>query len=252
MALTWRAKRQLLFLGIFGAILGVILWGLFSKLVPSPSCTDGRQNQQEEGVDCGGPCVPCARNAKEPVILWTRFFPLTPGHFEAASLVENVNPNFGAKSAAYRRRLYDAKNILIASKEGKTFINPGERFVIYEPDIAVFKRVPVRAALEFSPVLWAPPDRDKPQLLVTEKEFQNDPVGKVRLKLRNEGLFAIENIEIAAVLLDAGGNAAGTSVSRVSRLEGEKELELFFTWRAPFEEPPERVEIFWRINRFGK
>jgi len=26
---------------------------------PCPSCTDGIQNQGEEGIDCGGPCKPC-------------------------------------------------------------------------------------------------------------------------------------------------------------------------------------------------
>ncbi len=252
MAISWRTKRQLVFFAVFGVAAGAGLWILFSQIVPEASCRDRRQNQREEGVDCGGPCAPCATNARAPVILWTRFFQVSPGHFEAASLVENQNQNFGAKSASYRFRLYDAKNILIAAKEGKTFLGPGERFVVYEPDLATFQRSPVRATLEFDPISWAIPDREKPRILITNKAFSNDPAGRVRVELQNEGLFAVDAVDVAAVLLDAGGNAVGTSISRLERLEGEERREIFFTWRNSFVPPPDKIEVFWRVNRFQK
>ena len=28
---------------------------------PTATCYDGIQNQGEEGIDCGGPCAPCAK-----------------------------------------------------------------------------------------------------------------------------------------------------------------------------------------------
>lgn len=31
-----------------------------TEIVISPTCNDGIQNQGEEGVDCGGPCVACS------------------------------------------------------------------------------------------------------------------------------------------------------------------------------------------------
>lgn len=252
MAVNWRAKRQLMFFGVFGAALAAGLWVLLSQIIPEASCTDRRQNQREEGVDCGGPCAPCAKNTKAPVILWTRFFQVAPGHFEAVSLVENQNPNFGAKNITYRFRLYDAKNILIAAKEGKTFLGPNERLVVYEPDVAAFQRVPVRATLEFNEVAWAIPDAEKPHILVINKEFSNDPAGSLRVELRNEGLFAVDDINVAAVLLDRDGNAIGASISRIERLKGEEKREVFFTWRSSFVPLPDKIEVFWRVNRFQK
>lgn len=252
MAISWRAKRQLTFFAVFGVALAALGWVLVSLVVPEASCTDRRQNQREEGVDCGGPCAQCAKNAKAPVILWTRFFQIAPGHFEAVSLVENQNPNFGAKSARYRFRLYDAKNILIAAKEGKTFFGPNERLVIYEPDLVALQRVPVRATLEFDQISWAIPDTEKPHILITNKEFLNDPTGNARVALRNEGLFAVDDIHVAAVLLDRDGNAAGASISRIERLEGEEKREVFFTWQNSFVPPPDKIEVFWRVNRFRK
>ena len=31
----------------------------FVKLIIDPTCSDGTQNQNETGIDCGGPCDAC-------------------------------------------------------------------------------------------------------------------------------------------------------------------------------------------------
>jgi len=47
---------NLLKISVLGIVLGVFLLYACSD---DPSCTDGIQNQFEEGIDCSGPCPPC-------------------------------------------------------------------------------------------------------------------------------------------------------------------------------------------------
>lgn len=53
--MTWALKRQIFYIGIL--LLVIFIFGFLlisSSLNRTPSCTDGRKNGDETGVDCGG------------------------------------------------------------------------------------------------------------------------------------------------------------------------------------------------------
>ena len=154
----------------------------------------------------------------------------------------------GTNRLPYRVRLYDSNNILVALKEGRTFVNPREKFLLYEPDIATLERVPTRAAIEFTSKDFFRIERERPQLLVTRKDFQNAPNGQVRAVVKNQSLFAVKDIFVSAVLYDKDENALGVSVSKISEIPGEGEREVIFTWRQPFDPEPASIEVLARTN----
>ena len=58
--MTKRNIKQIIIALIFFSILfgfGFLIYSISIK--PDPSCEDGIKNQKEEGIDCGGPCLPC-------------------------------------------------------------------------------------------------------------------------------------------------------------------------------------------------
>ena len=56
------------------------------------TCRDGKQNQEEDGVDCGGPCsLICDAQSATPIVSWVRFFKIQDGFYNVASFVENPN-----------------------------------------------------------------------------------------------------------------------------------------------------------------
>ncbi|MBI2610057.1 hypothetical protein HYW53_02670 [Candidatus Giovannonibacteria bacterium] len=248
MLFTWSQKRQLVFFSALLLILILIAVALIYRFTPAPSCKDGKLNQDEEEIDCGGLCSPCQSKIKEIVEHWTRFFPLSSGHYEAASLVENPNTTLGTSFLSYTIFFYDAKGILIAEKTGRTFLNPGEKTLIYEKDIPTFERTPARAEIQLTPERWKKIERQRPQILVTKRDFENDPFGRLNVTLTNQALFPIENLFLSAVLFDASGNAIGVSTTRLERIEGESDRDVFFTWRSPFLPIPSRIEILIRAD----
>ena len=61
----------LFFLAVFG---GVVFW-IYQSTRPVLTCFDKIQNQDEEGVDCGGKCqILCRADSIKPIVYWQRFF----------------------------------------------------------------------------------------------------------------------------------------------------------------------------------
>lgn len=243
---SWRARRQLFYIGILGAIiLGVLIYAGV-RLIPETTCFDNKRNQREEGIDCGGPCRPCLENLSEPVVLWSRFFKLGEGVYEAVALVENLHTFASSRRTFYRVKLYDQNNILIALREGETFINPNERFLILEPGLFVGTRTPARILIEFEPIAWQYAEYTSPNVVVVSRNFSLTPQPRLDATLRNNNLFEVGNLQVAAILLDREGTTLAASVTVVERIGGKSEKTISFSWPSTLQETPETVEILIR------
>lgn len=249
MALSWALRRQLkifILIAVFAfAVVGWVIYGL----KPAPSCTDGKLNQNEERVDCGGECEACIGNPENLIVYWTRTFELTSGKYEAAALIENPNFRVGSRSLSYKIKLFE-NNILVAQKNGETFLNPDEKLLIFESDIDVENKKPNRAEIEFIQIPWKVFTGEKPNILVSSKVFERTVAGNGRVKivLRNQTLFAIENIFVSVVLLDSGENAIGVSSTKVDMIRSEGSREVFFTWPHPFDPAPAGMDVYLRTD----
>ena len=107
--MTWAGKRKLIIIGVLVLVV-IILAGaggyfFFHK---APSCIDGIQNQNEEGIDCGGSCTYlCTASEAEPSVRFARTFSPLPGRTDVIAYVDNPNTNAAAKQAPYKIELYD-------------------------------------------------------------------------------------------------------------------------------------------------
>ncbi|PIS13752.1 MAG: hypothetical protein COT67_00050 [Candidatus Tagabacteria bacterium CG09_land_8_20_14_0_10_41_14] len=248
--LTWRSRKKITyFLGVVFALALIVF--LFIVLgSEEPTCFDGIKNQDEEGVDCGGVCASCVVNPKDIVTLWTRVLPTDKkGVYEAASLVENPNLFYGLPAFKYTFRLYDIKNILVAVREGRTYLNPRERFVLFTANINTGERIPARAFMEIELISdWRYIDKEKVPLVVSSKRFENIPFPSLGATLLNESLFALKDINVAAVLYDENENAMAVSSTYLSSIPAESTAGITFTWPAPFSKIPTSSQIFTRVN----
>ena len=87
--MRWSTQRQLFYaLGalFIVVVLGTLVWyGFFYQRA---TCTDNIQNQNEEGVDCGGVCAKLCV-APPVTALWSRAVRIAPGVYHAVALVKN-------------------------------------------------------------------------------------------------------------------------------------------------------------------
>lgn len=242
--LPWRARRKFFYFSIFALAALAIIAGFVWYFWPQPNCSDGKQNGTEEGVDCGGSCAPCLGEVKDISTLWVRAFKVQENYYDVAALVENPNLNAGLPSVKYQFKLYDANNIVLAVREGQTFINPGEKQVIVEGGIFAGSRSPKYAYIEFESVKnWEYIKKEKSFLSVVKKDFINFPSPRLSVEIKNESVADIENVSVAAILYDASGNAQGVSLTKIDAISSESTRPAFFTWPQPFSEEPSSIEV---------
>jgi len=65
--LSYRTQKQIVVgLATTLVILALVFMGK-NIFKPKPTCSDNKQNQNEDAVDCGGPCLACDLKDLEPL-----------------------------------------------------------------------------------------------------------------------------------------------------------------------------------------
>lgn len=241
---VWATRRKLLYSSFGMLILAAILAPLFWYAYPAPSCFDNKQNQGEQGIDCGSPCSKICAAATQPLrVLWTRSFFVAPGVASGAAFVLNPNPALGASGVSYRLRLYDDQNIMIAERRGSANIPPNAQLPIFEGGISVGNRVPSRAFLEFTSEPEWQPWKSSPSFSIRNQSFDENAL-VLEADIANPDVATVRNVEAVGVLYDAEDNAVGASKTIIDRIAGGGEAHVVFTWLRPFDISPVSERIY--------
>ncbi len=253
MALSWARQRQLNYLTTVVAFLALVGLVIYFVYKPVPTCFDGRQNQDEEGVDCGGVCsLACSNQIQALKIDWVRPLKVEDGWYDLTAQVENLNQNLGNRYLPYIFSVYDTDNVLITKREGVTFANAGEKFVIFEGRVITKDRSVGKVFVEFpTSTPWekaAPVAKD---IFIERREFANEPKPVLHLSVGNSSLKTIRDISIITVLSDINNNAFAASETKLDAVEPNSRQETYFTWPEPFSGDPSYVESYWRVNSFN-
>lgn len=251
MAISWVAKKKITYLGglllIILIPLALTVWAKW----PKPSCTDAKLNQQEEGVDCGGPCTPCIAKPVDLVVHWVKPFKISEGKYDVAALIENPNQSYAIKNLEYQFKVYDSKNILISQIKGSTFVNPREKFLIFEPNIETGFREPTKAFIDLPESYgngWSYLEKEKSGISVLSKKFTNEPFARLEVVIKNNTLRDVSELVAGGVLFDKNNNAFASSVTKVGTLAGGGTQSAIFTWPKSFAEAPTLDEVYFRVD----
>ncbi len=255
--MSWAVKRQILILLIIVVFLAGFTALFFYVTKPTLSCFDKIQNQKEEGVDCGGPCdLVCPNSVSDPIVEWSRVLAVRQGQFDVVAYIENPNPGVGLRTISYSFRLYDAQNKSVAERTGTTYINPGEKFIIYEPNVNTGKAIPVKAYVEFEKpdagYAWIKVKKkttEIPNLSVRTKQFDEKSGMRATATIANDALTDGRNIQITTVLYDSAENVIGASSTFLDTVKGASEVPVVFTWPNPFETPPASFEMYLHYDQ---
>lgn len=239
--MTWALKRQIFYVAVLVAFFGffgfLIFYPVFNK---PPTCTDGFQNGEEIGVDCGGSCIrACTSEAEAVSVIWARSFEVVPGRYNALVYLENHNKDLAVTKIHYQFRFADESNVYLGRREGTTTIPPGRPFAVFERGISLPNSVPVYTTFQFTEVpTWinVPEGRlDQLKVLTGDIVLENeDSSPHLRATIKNNSLFTIPNINLIAILYDENHNAVSASSATIDRIFGQAERQIDFTWPLPF------------------
>lgn len=249
--MSWASKRRSIYLGIVFAIVFVIVAPIaFFVLYDAPSCTDGKQNADERGIDCGGSCEKlCDVQTLDPILIWSRSFEVSEGFYNSVAYIENSNFDGGIVEIPYIFKLFDEENLLIAERKGSTFISPNTVTPIFEGAIFTNERVPAKTFFEFTkPFVWSLSADKRKDLSISDIKLSNtDSLPRIDATLSNTSILNISDIEVVAIVFDTNDNAVAVSSTFVESLPDRSSRDIVFTWPNKFDLKPSRVEVIHRV-----
>jgi len=231
---SWSSRRKFTYGSL--VVLGVILIvGLpaFLLFYKAPTCSDGKQDQGEDGIDCGGPCVRlCASAFLPPEVIWTKAEPVAPGLYNVAAYVVNNNLSGAAYDVPYEMQLFDAEGVLITYQSGSMTIPPHRNTLAFQGSVATEKRIPAKAVITLGSPQWVSATDRLGDIAITDKKYSEDKdSSSLQVTLQNNAVTPYEDVTVYVVLYDAAGNAIDFSKTIVDSVPANGgSVVAPFTW----------------------
>ncbi len=246
--ISWSTKKRLFYVSLVGMFflltIGVpVYMEFFAK---PPSCFDRLFNQNELEVDCGGVCEQICRNeVVRPVVLFSRYFEVAKGVYNAVVLIENQNTGFYATRIPYEMKFYDEDNVLIAQTVGETLMSSKKTFPIIEYTIMTNERKVTRMSFDFlGDIKWKRGVFVDPKVEVLEKKLKDDRgVQKLEAKLKNNEVYKLKHVPVVALLYNEEKNLIASSHTLIDEVPAKGEVPLVFTWTNSFVSIPTQIDI---------
>ncbi len=209
-----RLKKQLIYGSIFLLFIGLFLFLIIPR--PKPTCFDKKQNQGEEGVDCGGPCpLSCEVRNLQPIK--TEFLKIIFYPDNSISLLgEVINPNkdWGLNEVPATFLIYDITGRLQNKVTiDKISVLPKEvRYVValnlQKP--TNYKIGKITLQVDYNEFKWLKIDSEKIDLSFTNTKIDNKTLSGVII---NENDKPISDVEMIIRFFDENGETIGVTKS---------------------------------------
>lgn len=226
---------------------------LYLIVRPAPSCFDGEENQNEEGVDCGGVCaVACVVELKgeDLEVLEVAWVPdgASAGRFDALARVYNPNTTLGAETFSYTMTLRDVAGRELSSERGTAWILPRETKTILAFGLPA-GTTPDKATLSITDVSWTKFDgyQEKPRLNILDRRYEaissGVGFGQATGLLVNDSPFDFQSIMIKVILRDAEGKPLAVNQNEMRTVVVKEQRDFRLVWPRAFPGVVERVEM---------
>lgn len=246
--MSWASQRRTSYaMGVI-VFFAVVVGGPVAYHILSipPTCSDGKQNQNETGVDTGGPCMLLDERALSPsAILWARSFLVRDGLYNAAAYIQNPNREAGVKQVSYTFGMYDEKNVLVAERSGTTFIMPGAVTPVFSGAVDAGNRAVTHTYFSFNePLKWERFTDTSVAMSLSDITMTNTATQpRLTAKVKNTSVTDLKDITFIVAIFDPAGNAFAVSQTALPELKAGQMREIIFTWPSAFRVTVGRITI---------
>lgn len=246
--MSWAAKRRLTILLIIGAVVVAFLAVLsISVFYKAPTCSDGAQNQDESGVDCGGSCaLLCVADQQPPTILFTKALTNSEGRTDIVASVENKNSTAAAKNVPYQVMLYGPNQTLVQTFSGTVDLPPGATQTVYIPGVVLGAQVVNEfLTIASSSPKWFTLTSDPRIVPGVSNTVLGGSVGTPRVEavLSNPTVTTLTNVQVIVLVRNTSKEVIAASQTIVPTIPAQSTALATFTWNNAFTGIPASIEV---------
>lgn len=237
-----------LFFSLNGLFFGGIYWAFIRV---APTCFDGKENQNERGIDCGGVCINACFVMPVGKSLETRDIAFVLGgesQYDIVATIKNPNESLRANEFRYTFELKDRSGQVLATRAGKsTLFSRGERKLI-ELNLEA-TGTPVVATLSVTDVTWeySQDFQEQPKVSIYQKRYtevvSGFGFGKAYGLLSNESPYDFRAITIYVTLYDSTGRILALNKTRQDTIKAGESRDFELVWPTPFKGTVDRVDM---------
>lgn len=248
-----RQTKRITIVFIYVFILTLFFVGVFFLFFyQKPSCVDGKLNQNETGIDCGGQCsLYCLADlASQPLVVSdVETLAYTTSSSDALGTVANKNPKAALKSANYTFTLYDQAGKILAEQKGTFSLLPLESRILTALGLEVAQSAVVRTELTISNEEWiAFTDfTEPPNIRVVNQQFEllsgDASFAEVKGLVQNESPYDIRRLSLVVVFRDSKGTPLSINRTTMNTLGPGEERDFRLVWPQSFAGTPERTDV---------
>ena len=269
--MDYRQRKQTIIVSIISVFLiTVFVSAYFNWFYEGATCSDGKQNQKEDGIDCDGPCsFSCERlTIKNPQVEWTKFVELKDSRYDLAAKIINSNPNFGLAQMDYIFSVFDEADKLIIEQKGKSFLLPSQTKYLVETNVFLAES-PAKVELKIESVdksEWRKISQDykEPEIYIHDKQIKLAESESEQTQasgiIKNNSDFDFDKILVAVILYDEDKKIIGVNKTEARTVLAGEDRYFSVLWFSPIlgevRSADMRVEtnLFYNdnfIRRFG-
>jgi len=241
-----RGKKRSIIVIIYLIIFALVGLVIYQIIKPNPSCQDGKQNQAEDGIDCGGPCQACEKEiVAEDIKILEKYFVYGNGdYYDVMAKIDNPSNRYGVAKLSYEFYLVDKEGNFLSKREGKSFILPGESKYIIELNLTS-EESPYTSEFKIIDVEWEEfLGYEEPDLGIYNKNYSEESEkSKVFGLLKNESYFDFNSIEIDIILRDENGKPLALGKNEMRTISSQQERDFTVFWPYNFSREVRDVEI---------
>jgi hypothetical protein len=251
--MNWSFRRKFLY-GISAlVILAIIILALFWKTIfPTATCSDGKQNGFESGVDCGGACaLRCSQEVVPLTVMWSRAIPTGFNTYDVAMMVSNKNIDNTPTILGYSFVLFNEKGEAIKIVNGSTTAPLDGDFPIIRQNISSSEPIKeIIAKVIDGPHFKVNENPIDPTLRVSDIRFEAGVTPRVYATVTNTKRVVINNLPVRVVIYDVRGNAFQVGETIIPTLDKEEAKQVVYTWHQQFTDKPTKISVYPILNPF--
>lgn len=242
MAISRVFKRSIIVV-VYLALFSLICVGIYYAFIRvAPTCSDGKQNQDETGIDCGGLCVAQCVPPLYPQDIMTReaaFVPAERGTYDVLAKIYNPNDIAGASEFSYVLSIRDVTGAVLAQQSGVSFILPQESKYLLAFHLPSQVR-PDHATLEITNPVWQRFQgyTERPKVFVTQQAYsriQSGPgYGAATGLVINESAYDFRSISVKVVLRDGAGQPLAFNTTEMLTFPAKEQRDFRLVWPTAF------------------
>src|SRR3989344_5725203 len=136
--MSWASKRKVLIITLLSLVgITLVVLTVIAFVYEAPSCSDGKQNDDERGVDCGGASCTylCSADVDGATVRFARILRPQEGRLDVIAYIDNRDTNAAAKGVNAVVELFDENQSLLATKTVVIDIPEGATVPVYLADV---------------------------------------------------------------------------------------------------------------------